>query len=80
MENVGRKHHLASALKDIYDKYKGTGAKYCGVYFWSSPSCCNLMRDIMIRDVKNFIDWGLLSIIIMPIYLLWMAMNGKISE
>lgn len=63
MKHIGKKKHLAFAMKEIYDKFKGTGDKYCGLYFWSRPVAIitdlDLMRDIMIKDFNNFTDRGL---------------------
>lgn len=63
MDGVGSKHHLASALKNIYDTFKGTGAKFCGSYFYSRPVAIlldlDLMKDIWIKDFSNFTDRGM---------------------
>lgn len=63
MQDVGKKYHLAFALKKIYDTFKGTGVKYCGSYFWSRPVAIlldlDLMKDVWIKDFGNFTDRGL---------------------
>lgn len=65
LEGVGEKFHIVYMIKRIYDKFRGTGAKYCGAYFYTHPIALimdlDLIKDILVKDFANFPDRGLYS-------------------
>lgn len=65
LEGVGEKFHVVHVIKNIYDKFKETGAKYCGAYFYTRPIAIildlDLAKNILIKDFANFTDRGLYS-------------------
>ena len=50
-------------IKNLYDKYKPTGAKLCGVYFFTNPIAVilnlDLVKNIMVKDFAVFDERGL---------------------
>lgn len=50
-------------VKNVYDKYKPTGQKVAGLYFFSTPVAVlldiNLIKNVMVKDFAHFIDRGL---------------------
>lgn len=65
LEGVGEQFHVTYVIKNIYDKFKGTGAKLCGVYFYMRPIAIildlDLIKNILVKDFANFTDRGLYS-------------------
>lgn len=64
LQGVGEKFHMSYVIKSIYDKFKGTGAKFCGAYFYYSRPVAilldpELMKDILVRYFENFMDRGI---------------------
>lgn len=53
---------MGDLLKNLYNKYKPTGAKFFGVYFSINPTAVildlDLVKDIMVKDFVNFNDRG----------------------
>lgn len=49
-------------IKNLYDKYKPTGAKLCGVYFFVKPTAVildlDLVKSIMVKDFTSFDERG----------------------
>lgn len=49
-------------VKNIYDKYKSSGAKLCGIYFFAQPVAIildlELVKAILIKDFAYFDDRG----------------------
>lgn len=50
-------------IKNLYDKYKATGAKICGVYFFTKPTAVildlDLVKSVLVKDFTNFDERGL---------------------
>lgn len=65
LESVGEKFHVAYVIKCIYDKFKETGSKYCGAYFYTRPIAIILdpdfIKDILVKDFSSFTHRGLYS-------------------
>lgn len=63
LKGVGEKFHVAYVLQNIYNTFKGSGAKYCGAYFYSRPIAIildlDLAKDILVKDFNMFMDRGL---------------------
>lgn len=65
LNGVGEKFHMVNVIKSIYDKFKGTDAKYCGAYFYTRPIAIildpDLIKQILVKDFTSFTDRGLYS-------------------
>lgn len=65
LEGVGEKFYVAYVIKRIYDKFKETGSKYCGAYFYTRPIAIILdpdfIKDILVKDFSSFTHRGLYS-------------------
>lgn len=63
LEGVGEKFHIAYVIKNIYDTFKKTDAKYCGAYFYTRPIAIildlKLIKEILVKDFTSFTDRGL---------------------
>lgn len=50
-------------IKNLYDKYKPTGAKLCGVYFFANPTAVlldlDLVKSVLVKDFTSFDERGL---------------------
>lgn len=59
----GKVRHSCLYIKDIYDKYKTSGAKICGVYFLARPVAIvldlDLVKHVLVKDFASFNDRGL---------------------
>lgn len=62
IKDVWKKFHIIQVIAKAYDKFKNTGAKYCGVYFWARPVAVildlDLVDNILVKDSSNFMDKG----------------------
>lgn len=63
IKNVGKTIHSSIFLKRMYDKFKPTGAQFCGIYFFARPVAIvldlNLLKHILVKDFNNFNERGL---------------------
>lgn len=61
-KDFGKTIHPSSFFKNLYDKYKPTGAKICGAYFFHRPWVIildiELVKNILVKDFKNFSERG----------------------
>lgn len=55
-------NHPSIFFKNLYDKYKPTGAKICGTYFFTRPWAIildrELVKNILVKDFHKFSDRG----------------------
>lgn len=62
-EEVGKTVHIAQFTKSLYDQFKKTGAKLCGVYFGPNPVAIpidfELVKRILNQDFHYFNDRGI---------------------
>lgn len=62
IKDVWKKFHIIQVIARAYDEFKNTGAKYCGVYFWTRPVAVildlDLVKNILVNDSSNFMDKG----------------------
>lgn len=65
VKGVGKKIHNYEIIKRMYDKYKPTGAKVCGLYLFARPAAIlldlELVKHILIKDFNNFADRNVYS-------------------
>lgn len=65
IKNWGKSKHSFQHIKDIYDKYKSSGAKICGVYILARPVAIvldlDLVKHVLVKDFASFNDRGLCS-------------------
>lgn len=58
IEGLGKNVHISETMKRLYDKYKPTGARFCGFYCSARPSLVvldlELVKHIYIKDFSNF--------------------------
>lgn len=63
LKGVGKDFHISQVIRNVYNEFKNTGAKFCGVYFWSRPVAIildlELIKDILIKDFNSFTDRGI---------------------
>lgn len=62
IKGLGSSIHPGDFIKNIYDKYKPTGAKLCGVYFFANPTAVildlDLVKSILVKDFNSFDERG----------------------
>lgn len=62
IKDVSKKFHIIQVIARAYDEFKNTGAKYCGVYFWTRPVAVildlDLVKNILVKDSSNFMNKG----------------------
>lgn len=62
IRDIGKTIHPMHFYKKMYDKYKPTGAKICGVYSFTQPIALvldlEMVKNILIRDFQFFNDRG----------------------
>lgn len=55
-------NHPSQFFKNLYDKYKPTGAKICGTYFFTRPWAIlldrELVKNVLVKDFDKFNDRG----------------------
>lgn len=65
MTGVGKKCQKNEIIKKMYDKYKPTGAKVCGLYLFTRPAAIlldlELIKNVLIDDFDNFADRAMYS-------------------
>lgn len=58
LQGVGKTVHVSEIMKRLYDKYKQTGARFCGFYSGPRPSLIlldlDLVKHVYIKDFANF--------------------------
>lgn len=63
IKGVGTEIHSGHFIKRMYDKFKPTGAKLCGYYFFFLPTVIivelDLMKRILVKDFSAFDDRGI---------------------
>lgn len=63
IKTFGKTIHPSRFLKNVYDKYKPSGAKLCGLYFFARPVAVlldlDLVKHVLVKDFNNFNDRGL---------------------
>lgn len=63
VEGFGTTVNQAVFTKKIYDKYKSTGAKLAGLYFFIRPIALlldlDLIKHVLVKDFNNFNDRGI---------------------
>ncbi len=63
LRGLGRTLELYEILKKTYDKFRASGAKYCGMYFLSHPILLlldlQLIKNVLIKDFANFDERGI---------------------
>lgn len=61
-KELGKTIHPAEFTKNLYDKYKSTGAKLCGAYFsirpWAILLDLEVVRKVLVDDFNYFNDRG----------------------
>lgn len=61
-KELGKTIHPAQFTKNLYDKYKPTGAKICGVYFFLRPWAIlldlDIVKKVLVKDFDNFNERG----------------------
>lgn len=62
IKELGKTIHTGQFSKNLYDKYKPTGAKLCGAYFFHRPVAIlldlELVKNVLVRDFSNFDERG----------------------
>lgn len=62
IKGLGKTLHPGHFIKNLYDKYKPSGAKLCGVYFFANPNVVildlDLVKSIMVKDFALFDSRG----------------------
>lgn len=65
IREVGRTLHSAELMKSIYEKFRGSGQAFVGLYYFTRPVAVvtdlNLVRDILVRKFIHFSDRGVYS-------------------
>lgn len=63
IKNLGKTINRSNFTKNYYDKYKPTGEKICGLYFFSRPVALlldlELVKNVLVKDFANFNDRGI---------------------
>lgn len=63
IKGLGKTIHTSQYFKRIYDQFKPTGEKFCGVYFFTRPLVVlldlDLVKNVMVKDFANFNERGL---------------------
>lgn len=63
MKGFGKTIHPSLFIKRLYDKYKPSGAKLCGIYFFARPVAVlldlDLVKHVMVKDFANFNERGI---------------------
>lgn len=63
IKGLGKTLHTGQFSKRLYDKFKPTGAKLCGAYFFHRPIAIiieiELVKTILVREFSNFDERGL---------------------
>lgn len=63
IKGFGKVIHSSHFFKQIYDKFKPTGAKLCGAFFFARPVAIlldlDLVKHVMVKDFANFNERGL---------------------
>lgn len=61
-KDFGKTIHSTHYMKKLYDKFKPTGAKICGVFLFSRPAVVlldlELVKSVLVKDFVNFNDRG----------------------
>lgn len=59
---LGKSMHQRKFTQKLYRKYKPSGAKLCGTYFFNAPVAIlfdlDIVKNVLIRDFANFDDRG----------------------
>ncbi|XP_055310971.1 cytochrome P450 6a9-like [Sitodiplosis mosellana] len=62
IKGFGTTIHSSLCIKRIYDKFKPTGAIFCGAYFFARPVAIilnlNFLKNILVKDFANFNERG----------------------
>lgn len=62
IRGLGRTIHTGQFSKNLYNKYKPTGALLCGAYFFHRPIAIlidlELIKNVLMRDFSNFDERG----------------------
>lgn len=62
INGLGKTMHQRKFTQKLYSKYKPSGAKLCGAYFFNMPVAIlfdlELVKNVLIRDFTNFDDRG----------------------
>ncbi|XP_055684921.1 cytochrome P450 6a22-like [Lutzomyia longipalpis] len=65
IRQVGRTLHSAELMKSVYEKFKGSGHPFVGIFYFTRPVAVvtnlNLVRDILVRNFVQFNDRGVYS-------------------
>lgn len=63
IKGIGKTIHPMHFYQKMYDKYKPTGAKMCGIYNFTHPVAVildlGLVKNILIKDFASFSDRGM---------------------
>lgn len=58
IKGLGETVHMSEMLKQLYDKYKPTGAKLCGAYIFTNPIAIlfdiELIKCVFVKDFAKF--------------------------
>lgn len=62
IRGFGTTKSIGVFVQKLYQKYKPTGAKLCGIYFLNRPVAVlldlDLIKNVMMRDFSNFNERG----------------------
>lgn len=60
IKGLGEKCHMIEIIKKIYDEIKPSGAKVCGIYFFTRPVTMildlDIIKDVFVKDFSNFTE------------------------
>lgn len=60
IKGLGKKCHMIEIIKKIYDEFKPTGAKVCGIYFFVRPVIVlldlDVIKNVFVKDFSNFTE------------------------
>lgn len=66
-KGLGKTVNLSQFSKRLYDKYKSSGAKFCGAYYFICPVAIildlDLVKKILVKDFASFTSRGLYEIL-----------------
>lgn len=60
IKGLGEKYHMIEIVKKIYDEFKPSGAKVCGIYLFSRPLIIlldlDICKNVFVKDFSNFTE------------------------